>query len=84
MGEKADLQGQKLYVMLFVLFFMYWTGERYLNVGTAKKVSLNLKHGLKNMMFWRRGSVFASVVDGSLSMCLRSTWLESPRPPEML
>ena len=84
MGEKADLQGQKLYLMLFVLFFMYWTGERYLNLGTAKKGSLNLKHGLKNMMFWRRGSVFASTEDGSLSMCLRSMWFESPRPPEML
>ena len=54
MGEKADLQGRRLCVVLFVLFFMYWTGERYLNLGTAKKGSLNLKHGLKNMMFWER------------------------------
>ena len=61
MGEKADLQGQKLYVMLYVLSFVYWIGERYLNLETAK-----------DMMFWERGSVFASTEDGSLSMCLRS------------
>ena len=52
MGEKTDLQGQKLsdtnnkkkgknkyvqmYIMLFVLSFVYWTGQRYLNLGTAK------------------------------------------------
>ena len=56
MGE-TDVQGQKLsdtnnkkkgqiYVMLFVLSFVYWTGERYLNLETAK-----------DMMFWKRGSV---------------------------
>ena len=84
MGEKADLQGQKLYVMLCVLSVVYWTGEGYLNLGAAKKGSLDLRHGLENMMLWRRGSIFASTEDGSLSMCLRSTWFESPRPPEML
>ena len=84
MGEKADLQGQKLYVMLFMLFFMYWTGERYLNLGTAKKGSLNLKHGLKNMMFWKRGSVFVSTEKESLRVYLGFMWFESPRPPEML
>ena len=95
MGEKADLQGQKLsdtnnkkkgqiYVMLFVLSPMYWTGKRYLNLKTAKKGSLDLRHGLESVMLWGRGSVFASTEDGSLSMCLRSMWFESPRPPEML
>ena len=49
MGEKADLQGQKLYVMLFMLSFVYWIGERYLNLETAK-----------DMMFWERGSIFVS------------------------
>ena len=84
MGEKADLQGRRLCVVLFVLFFVYWTGEGYLNLGAAKKGSLDLRHGLESVMLWRRGSVFASTEDGSLSMCLRSTWFESPRPPEML
>ena len=83
MGERADLQGQKLYVVLFMLSFVYWTGERYLNLGTAKKGSLNLKHGLKNI-FWRRGSVFVSTEKESLRVYLGFMWFESPRPPEML
>ena len=73
MGEKADLQGQKLYVMLFMLFFMYWTGERYLNLETAK-----------DMMFWKRGSVFVPTEKESLMVYLGFMWFESPRPPEML
>ena len=55
MGEKADLQGQKLYVMLCVLSVVYWIGERYLNLGTAKEI-----------MFWKRGSVFVSTENESL------------------
>ena len=73
MGEKADLQGQKLYVMLFMLSFVYWIGERYLNLETAK-----------DMMFWERGSVFVSTEKESLRVYLGFTWFESPRPPEML
>ena len=73
MGEKADLQGQKLYVMLFMLSFMYRTGERYLNLGTAK-----------DMMFWKRGSVFVSTEKESLKVYLGFMWFESPRPSEML
>ena len=73
MGEKADLQGQKLYVMLFVLSFVYWIGERYLNLETAK-----------DMMFWERGSVFVSTEKESLRVYLGFMWFESPRPPEML
>ena len=82
MGEKTDLQGQKLsdtnnkkkgqmYVMLFVLSFVYRTGERYLNLP-------------KDMMFWKRGSVFVSTENESLRVYLRFIWFESPRPPEML
>ena len=73
MGEKTDLQGQKLYVMLFMLSFVYRTGERYLNLETAK-----------DMMFWKRGSVFISTENESLRVYLRFMWFESPRPPEML
>ena len=73
MGEKADLQGQKLYVMLCVLSFVYWIGERYLNLETAK-----------DMMFWERGSVFVSTEKESLRVYLGFMWFESPRPPEML
>ena len=73
MGEKTDLQGQKLYVMLFVLSFVYRTGERYLNLETAK-----------DMMFWKRGSVFVSTENESLKVYLGFMWFESPRPPEML
>ena len=53
MGEKTDLQGQKLYVVLFVLSIVCRTGERYLNLETAKKGILNLKYGPKDMMFWK-------------------------------
>ena len=70
MGE-TDLQGQKLYVMLFVLSFVYRTGERYLNLP-------------KDMMFWKRGSVFISTENESRRVYLRFMWFESPRPPEML
>ena len=70
MGE-TDLQGQKLYVMLFVLSFVYRTGERYLSLP-------------KDMMFWKRGSVFISTEKESLRVYLGFMWFESPRPPEML
>ena len=73
MGEKADLQGQKLYVMLCVLSFVYRIGERYLNLETAK-----------DMMFWKRGSVFVSTEKESLRVYLGFMWFESLRPPEML
>ena len=73
MGEKADLQGQKLYVMLCVLSVVYWIGERYLYLETAK-----------DMMFWKRGSVFVSTEKESLRVYLGFMWFESPRPPEML
>ena len=84
MGEKADLQGQKLYVMLFMLSFVYRIGERYLNLETAKKGILNLKYGPKDMMFWKRGSVSVSTKNESLRMYLRFIWFKSPRPPKML
>ena len=64
--------------------FVYWTGERYLNLGTPKKGILNLKYGPKDMMFWKRGSVFVSTENESLRVYLRFMWFESPRPPEML
>ena len=73
-----------MYIMLFVLSFVYWTGERYLNLGTAKKGILNLKYGPKDLMFWKRGSVFVSTENESLRIYLRFIWFESPRPPEML
>ena len=73
MGEKADLQSQKLYVMLFVLSVVYWIGERYLNLETAK-----------DMTFWKRGSVFVSTEKESLKVYLGFMWFESPRPPKML
>ena len=73
MGEKADLQDQKLYVMLYVLSVVYWIGERYLNLETAK-----------DMMFWERGSVFVYTEKESLRVYLGFMWFESPRPPEML
>ena len=73
MGERADLQGQKLYVVLFMLSFVYWMGEGYLNLETAK-----------DMMFWEGGSVFVSTEGESLRVYLGFTWFESPRPPEML
>ena len=75
MGEKTD-------VILFVLSFVYWTGGRYLNLGTAKKGILNLKYGPKDLMFWKRGSVFVSTDEESLRIYLRFMWFESPRPPE--
>ena len=73
-----------MYIMLFVLSFVYWTGERYLNLETAKKDILNLKYGPKDLMFWKRGSVFVSTENESLRIYLRFMWFESPRPPEML
>ena len=73
MGERADLQGQKLYVVLFMLSFVYWMGEGYLNLETAEDV-----------VFWEGGSVFVSTEKESLRVYLGFTWFESPRPPEML
>ena len=84
MGERADLQGQKLYVVLFMLSFVCWMGEGYLNLGAAKKGSLDLRHGLESVMLWGRGSVFVSTEGESLRMYLGFMWFESPRPPEML
>ena len=73
-----------MYVMLIVLSFVFWTGEKHLILGTAKKGILTLKCGPKDLMFWKRGSVFVSTENESLRIYLRFMWFESPRPPEML
>ena len=71
-----------MYDMLIVLSFVFWTGERHLILGTAKKGILTLKYGLKNLMFWKGGSVFVSTDDESLRIYSIFMWFESLRSPE--
>ena len=73
-----------MYDMLIVLSFVFWTGERHLILGTAKKGILAFKYGLKNLMFWKGGSVFVFTDDKSLRIYSIFMWFELPRPPEML
>ena len=71
-------------IMLIVLSFVFWTGERHLILGTAKKGILTLKYGPKDLMLWKRGSAFVSTEDENLWIHCKFMWFESPRPPEML
>ena len=73
-----------MHVMLNVLSFVFWTGEKHLILGTAEKGILNLKYGPKDLMFWKRGSIFVSTENESLRIYLRFIWFESLRHPEML
>ena len=70
--------------MLIVLSFVFWTGERHLILGTAKKGILTLGYGPKDLMLWKRSSAFVSTEDENLKIYFRFMWFESPRPPEML
>ena len=50
----------------FFLSFFLLPGERHLILGTAKKGILTLKYGSKDMLLWKRGSVFVSTEDENL------------------
>ena len=70
-------------IMLIVLSFVFWTGERHLILGTAKKGILTLKYGPKDLMLWKRGSAFVSTEDENLWIHCKFMWFDSPRPLEM-
>ena len=52
--------------MYIVFSFGFLTGERHLILGTAKKGILTLKYGSKDLLLWKRGSVFVSTEDENL------------------
>ena len=73
-----------MYVMLILLSMVFWIGERYLILGTAKKGILTLKYGPKDFMLWKRGSAFVSTEDENLRIDSRFMWFDSLSPPEVL
>ena len=72
-----------MYVIVIVLSFVFWTGERHLILGTAKKGIWTLKYGFKNLLLWKRSSAFVSTEDEILWIHSRLTWFDTPRPPEV-
>ena len=73
---------QRIWIIYIVFSFGFLTGERHLITGTAKKGILTLNYGSKDMLLWKRGSVFVSTEDENLWIPYRLMWFIGTRTPE--